>query len=97
MTASEGVLNGRIALVTGGGPASVGVNAIAPGVTRTAMIEELIIGRGAEAMDAITATVPLGRLAEPHQIAEAALWLTSPASNFVTGQVLTVDGGFTAQ
>jgi A-factor type gamma-butyrolactone 1'-reductase (1S-forming) len=41
--------------------------------------------------------LPLGRIAEPREMAEAALWLTSPASSFVTGHVLVADGGFTAQ
>lgn len=73
------------------------VNAIAPGVTRTAMIEEVIAGRGPTAVDALVAGVPLGRIAEPREIAEAALWLSSAASSFVTGHVLAVDGGLTAQ
>ena len=38
---------------------------------------------------------PLGRIAEPAEIAEAAVWLCSDAASFVTGQVLPVDGGWT--
>ena len=72
------------------------VNAIAPGFTRTPMVKELFEEPGIE-IEQLLALSPLGRVAEPSEIAEAALWLTSPASSFVTGHVLVVDGGFTAQ
>ena len=72
------------------------VNAIAPGMTRTAMIDDILEQSGAD-IDALSAAVPLGRFAEPREIAEAALWLTSSASSFVTGHVLAVDGGYTVQ
>ena len=72
------------------------VNAIAPGFTRTPMVKELFENPSSE-IEQLLALSPLGRVAEPSEIAEAALWLTSPASSFVTGHVLVVDGGFTAQ
>jgi NAD(P)-dependent dehydrogenase (short-subunit alcohol dehydrogenase family) len=72
------------------------VNAIAPGFTRTPMVKELFENPSSE-IEQLLALSPLGRVAEPGEIAEAALWLTSPASSFVTGHVLVVDGGFTAQ
>ena len=44
----------------------------------------------------ITERIPLGRVADPKDVVGAALFLCSPASDFVTGQVLYVDGGITA-
>ncbi|MCS6802199.1 MAG: SDR family oxidoreductase [Chloroflexota bacterium] len=68
------------------------VNAVAPGVTRTPMVRYLEENR--EAGDAFRARIPLGRFAEPDEIALACLYLASDASSYVTGHVLTVDGGY---
>ncbi|MCZ8122753.1 MAG: SDR family oxidoreductase [Magnetospirillum sp.] len=67
------------------------VNAVAPGFTRKD-------GARQGAMDperwrAITASIPMGRLAEPAEIAETIAWLAGPEAGFVTGQILRVDGG----
>ena len=68
------------------------VNAIAPGVVDTAMTAPMM------GFDAITAPLlartPMGRFATPADIAPVALFLASPAADFITGQVLTVDGGW---
>jgi A-factor type gamma-butyrolactone 1'-reductase (1S-forming) len=72
------------------------VNALAPGLTNTPMVKELVEDPNVD-MNELLAVTPLGRIAEPREIAEAALWLTSPASSYVTGHVLVVDGGFSAQ
>jgi NAD(P)-dependent dehydrogenase (short-subunit alcohol dehydrogenase family) len=48
-------------------------------------------------MARIRAVTPLGRLAEPEEVATAVLFLASPAARMVTGHVLAVDGGFLAQ
>ncbi len=76
------------------GAQRIRVNAVAPGVVRTAMTEQYF-GDPAMAQVVIDAH-PLGRWAEPHEIAEAILFLASEASGFTTGAVLPVDGGFTA-
>lgn len=70
----------------------VRVNAVAPGVTRTPMVRYL--EENQEAGDAFRARIPLGRFAEPDEVALACLYLASDASSYVTGHVLTVDGGY---
>jgi NAD(P)-dependent dehydrogenase (short-subunit alcohol dehydrogenase family) len=80
------------------GSHGITVNAIAPTVFRSDltawMYEEE--GRGREVREAMVARIPLGRLGEPDDFAGALLYFLSPASDFCTGQVLYVDGGYTA-
>jgi NAD(P)-dependent dehydrogenase (short-subunit alcohol dehydrogenase family) len=71
------------------------VNAVAPGNTRTEMVQEAI-DQGLIDVDTYMDHTPLRRLAEPEEIAEAVLYLASPRSGFVTGQVIAADGGWTA-
>lgn len=76
------------------GSDGVRVNAIAPGWTETPLSER---GRQSrEFSQAIVARTPLGRWALPGEIADPALFLCSEAARFITGAVLTVDGGYTA-
>jgi 3-oxoacyl-[acyl-carrier protein] reductase len=65
-------------------------NAIAPGVIQTAMIEEVKPEVRAEYLKMI----PLGRLGQPADIANAVLFLASEESGYITGQVLPVTGGW---
>ncbi len=73
------------------------VNALLPGAVRTPMLTERAFpaNPGYEAL--ATHAAPLGRLAEPEEIAEAAAWLLSDRAGFVTGHCLAVDGGMSAQ
>jgi NAD(P)-dependent dehydrogenase (short-subunit alcohol dehydrogenase family) len=70
------------------------VNAIVAGLVNTPLIAE---GRSPEVMAARIAAHPLGRIAEPHEMADAVLRLCSNRSSFVTGTALPVDGGYTAR
>jgi NAD(P)-dependent dehydrogenase (short-subunit alcohol dehydrogenase family) len=74
------------------GPEGIRVNAIAPGNTPTEMISTW--EKDSPGLrERLTAHTPLGRPADPREIAEAAAWLLSDRSSFVTGTVLRVDGG----
>jgi NAD(P)-dependent dehydrogenase (short-subunit alcohol dehydrogenase family) len=81
------------------------VNCVAPGSTQTAMLDT-VIGDLAErypdrfpvsSTDAYKAATPLGRFADPREIANAVAFLASDAASFITGVILPVDGGGTAQ
>lgn len=73
-------------------PWHIRVNAIAPGTTATS-VNEHWIGNPA-IKERITAAIPMGRIGEAQDVAEAALWLCSDASSYVTGVVVPVDGGY---
>jgi NAD(P)-dependent dehydrogenase (short-subunit alcohol dehydrogenase family) len=70
------------------------VNVICPGPTDTPMLRKAMTP---EQLDAFAQTFPMGRLAQPEEIASAALFLASDDASFVTGSVLFVDGGQTAE
>jgi gluconate 5-dehydrogenase len=90
---------GGIAMLTRGlavelAPFNIQVNAIAPGFFRTEMNAALTGNPEFSAW--VEKRTPAGRWAAPQELAGAAVFLASPASAFVTGQILYVDGGFTA-
>jgi len=76
------------------GPAGVRVNAISPGVVETPLTAQ--IKNNPEWYNAYAAKSALGRWSTPSELAGAVVYLASNASQFVTGSVLTVDGGWTA-
>jgi 2-deoxy-D-gluconate 3-dehydrogenase len=70
------------------------VNAVAPGLTETPLVAQRLMD--AEYRSACTEEVPLKRLGQPADIAHAVVYLSSSWAGFITGQVLVVDGGYTA-
>jgi NAD(P)-dependent dehydrogenase (short-subunit alcohol dehydrogenase family) len=77
-------------------PHGVTVNAIAPTVFRSALTAWLFDeeGPGAEARKGVLQRIPAGRLGEPDDFAGSVIFLSSPASDFLTGHIMYVDGGF---
>jgi NAD(P)-dependent dehydrogenase (short-subunit alcohol dehydrogenase family) len=75
------------------GPRQVRVNCIAPGLIKTDFAKAL--WENPDTLKTVTMHTPMHRIGEPHEIAGAAVFLASPASTFVTGQAIVVDGGST--
>ena len=71
------------------------VNGIAPGVIRSAQTLDPVNSLGEDGLVAFAQTVPLGRVGDPEDIADVAVFLLSDKARYLTGQVLTVDGGTT--
>jgi NAD(P)-dependent dehydrogenase (short-subunit alcohol dehydrogenase family) len=82
-------------------PRGVRVNVICPGTVYTPLMEPMLRARGGGDMAAglamTTAKYPIGRLGTPEEIAAVALFLASDDSSFLTGSVITADGGMTSQ
>jgi 3-oxoacyl-[acyl-carrier protein] reductase len=71
------------------GKKNITVNAVAPGFIQTDMIETL----PKEYLDNIIKSVPMSRLGSPQDVAKAVLFLASPSASYITGQVISIDGG----
>ncbi|WP_106160088.1 7-alpha-hydroxysteroid dehydrogenase [Hasllibacter halocynthiae] len=72
------------------GPKNIRINAVAPGATRTEALKSVLTDEREKAM---LSNTPIKRLGEPQDIANAALFLCSPAASWISGQILTVSGG----
>jgi len=83
-------------------PDRIRVNVVCPFLAQTPM-KQAFVGRSGDAAQAaanearLIAAVPMGRLVEPGEVADAVLWLVSAEASFVTGVALPIDGGFTAR
>jgi NAD(P)-dependent dehydrogenase (short-subunit alcohol dehydrogenase family) len=86
------------ALATEWGPRGINVNAIAPSVFRSTLTDWIFADSpaGQAARDRNMSRIPMQRLGEPEDFVGIAVYLLSPASDFVTGQIIYVDGGYTA-
>ncbi len=78
-------------------PQSVRINAVLPGAVATPMLTERGFKANPEFAEGAAKAHPMGRIAQPEEVAEAAAWLLSDKASFVTGQCLAVDGGLSAQ
>jgi NAD(P)-dependent dehydrogenase (short-subunit alcohol dehydrogenase family) len=75
---------------------NVRVNAVCPGLVNTPLVADMV-NQNPALHEALMASHPLGRIAEPEEIADAVVWLCSDKSSYVTGIDLAVDGGYTAR
>jgi NAD(P)-dependent dehydrogenase (short-subunit alcohol dehydrogenase family) len=94
--AKAGILGLTRALALEVASAKIRVNAVAPGFTRTKLIEQGL-NDGSLREDWMVARVPMRRLAQVDELAEAVRFLAGRESSYMTGQVIVVDGGWTVQ
>jgi NAD(P)-dependent dehydrogenase (short-subunit alcohol dehydrogenase family) len=99
-TSKAAVVNMTRALALDHAADGIRVNVICPGEVRTPMLASGLATRGFAGDDSFArlgATIPIGRISEPEEQARAILFLASPEASYVTGAVLSADGGSTAR
>jgi len=74
---------------------SLRVNAVAPAAIETRMFDDF--ATSPEVRKALVSAHPIGRIGQPQEVASAVVWLCSAGASFVTGQIIPLDGGYTAQ
>lgn len=72
------------------------VNAICPGPTQRTLLNEYLTGLKPEEQERMKSGIPMKRVADPEEMAEAVIWLCSDAASFVTGHLMPIDGGMTS-
>jgi NAD(P)-dependent dehydrogenase (short-subunit alcohol dehydrogenase family) len=70
------------------------INAVCPGLIWTPMADQMVATGQGDALKVMEKSIPMGRVGRPEEIATAVLWLCSDAASYVTGQSISVDGGF---
>src|SRR5207237_89782 len=70
------------------------INAVCPGLIWTPMVDQMVAAGQGEAMKAMEKSVPMGRVGRPEEIANAVLWLCSEDASYMTGQCISVGGGY---
>ncbi|MCE5254398.1 MAG: glucose 1-dehydrogenase [Actinomycetia bacterium] len=96
-TASKAGLNGITKTAALEGAAhNVRVNTIMPGPTQNTLLHEYLTGAEPGKRAEMESIIPLHRIADPEDMAEAVVWLCSDVASFITGQCLPIDGGMTA-
>jgi NAD(P)-dependent dehydrogenase (short-subunit alcohol dehydrogenase family) len=70
------------------------INAVCPGLIWTPMADQMVAAGQGDFLKAMEKSIPMGRVGRPEEIATAVLWLCSEAASYVTGQSISVDGGF---
>ena len=89
-TSKAAVIGMTKALAKEVGPSNIQVNSIAPGIIMTDMVSDYSL----EEMNAITDQIPLGKIGSSDDIANLALFLASDEANYITGQVISPNGGW---
>ncbi len=74
--------------------AGIRINAICPGLIHTPMVDQMIAGGQKDALDAMTTMIPMGRSGRAEEVADTVLYLCSDRASYITGQSISVDGGF---
>jgi len=85
-----------VALSCEWGPLGIRVNCVCPWMARTPLLEEAV-KKNPQQLEDVKRSTPLGRLGEPEDTASLVAFLCLPASGYITGQVISVDGGLSAQ
>jgi acetoacetyl-CoA reductase len=88
-----GIIGFTKALARESASKTITVNAVAPGYTDTTMVKAM----PDKALEAMIAQIPVGRLAQPQEIARAVVFLAADESSFITGETLSINGGHTMQ
>lgn len=74
------------------GPRGIRINAVSPG----RVVTDMMLASGIADMSAVAAGLPIRRMGQPHEVAEAVVWLASDDAGYIVGHVLAADGGFSA-